>query len=224
MAALPCSRKCGCQTERMVEDGEGGEVALCLWCEDGLPCEAAMQAGARPIRKLFGEKASLTVRVPHPETTDLEKKPLSIEQVLSIRLPGGQILKRPKERKERQEVTMSTHRTKGETLGENLARAIELAKQGKRSGDIAKALGVKPWMVYQSDGLREYRDKNPPGSFYYNLPGISTIISHEKADDKTAGLVPVFLSEAALNRVWRSSSLEEKAAMIGNYLAQVEPA
>jgi hypothetical protein len=39
-SGFPCSGKCGCFTERLVEDlaQPGKQIALCVWCEDGEDC------------------------------------------------------------------------------------------------------------------------------------------------------------------------------------------
>lgn len=69
---LRCSENCGCETERMVEGAEGRKIPLCVWCEDGVPCEEALKKV--PVRALARAPRSITIKVKDPQTTDLNRE------------------------------------------------------------------------------------------------------------------------------------------------------
>jgi hypothetical protein len=55
--SLPCTGGCGCWTERTVEVEPGKPEALCIFCEDGIPCPAARAAVSQPIKNEIKPKA-----------------------------------------------------------------------------------------------------------------------------------------------------------------------
>jgi hypothetical protein len=233
MAGLPCIGNCGCVTDRMVDLGDG-EVPYCLWCEDGIPCTAAANAAAQPVRELPATRKTLTIKVPQPETTDLMRKSfkkaapkIKAAMKKAVQKASEQISERV-HRVDGLEAQVSAHHGKSETLGDQLPKAIKMAEARKSSGEIAEALGVPPWKVYQSAGVRAVREKlgtmGKPMPRAEKKAANKSRVTSAVAKSNGNGLVPVFLSEAALNRVWQGSSLEEKAKMITDYLAQVEPA
>jgi hypothetical protein len=204
----------------MMERVEGeGPVPYCLWCEDGLPCAAATQAAAQPVRQL-PRAAEKAIQKPKPKRIKKPERSLTVAVI-------GPLSRESVHRVDGLEKEM--HHGKTETLGDLAPKAIQMAKAGKSSGEIAEALGIPPWRVYQSDAVRAARkEAGVPKTSKPRKDKAASEGNRKRPKVEVAialpGLVPVMLSEAALNRVWTASSLEEKAAMISHYMAQVEPA
>jgi hypothetical protein len=182
---------------------EGSKVAFCLWCEDGLPCEAAKLAAEQPVRELPAARKPLTIKVPHPETTDLLRK------AMDKAAPKMKAAVKKAIAKAAEEITECVHPVDG------LEKQVKEKKQCRHpecKEMTASKIGCCSAHFY-------WGSKNPTGS-----AGSSGRSKRASADTPSDGLVPVMLSEAALNRVWNGSSLEEKARMISLYLGEIEPA
>jgi hypothetical protein len=172
---IPCVRGCGCLTDRMVDDGEGGKEALCVWCEDEVPCEAAKQIAAQPVRKLPHAPTKLTIRVKK------ERKPNAAKV----------------EQKEPEDKSMKLRKAE--------------------AGEPACACGNLLWSDNKTGVCKECRKKT----------GKRTSKTSPKklpAKPQSQDLVPIYLSEAAMDDFWQQASVESKAEMITAFLARVHPA
>lgn len=220
MEGLACIKKCGCITERIVDvEGYDTPQPLCIWCEDGEVCPTAADKAAEPIRE---QPKSITIRVPNSKSTDLHRG-------------------KPSHKKK------PTQPTPREEEGGWRLEARVVSVQEASGLDVASPSGRSAAVRTRKDPvMREKKQCRFPGPptcknmtsskrgccddhYYWATKNpekkesvVLTTLTNAGLPEFLA-LAPVYLTAAALDRIWSTISLEEKAAMITDHMAKIHP-
>jgi hypothetical protein len=160
---LPCRRNCGCLTDRMIDDGSGQKVPLCVWCEDGVPCEAAKQKESQPVRALAGAERTVTVKVSKEDAAKYPKKARPFIEP-AMRKVAPKVAKKLRatvqdaidDMAEEERETMSKTGKEDPLKGHiEIAEALKLFGEGMSVMEIAEKKGFPAWRFYQSDAWKE---------------------------------------------------------------------
>jgi hypothetical protein len=228
-------------------DDSGQKAPICIWCEDGVPCEAAAERNAQPVRKI---PQSVMIRVskedagkypPLPTEKPKRKKAKVLEPAIVAAAPG--IAKKLQATVqdaindlESEAVRPDADQWKRGAMTKNVSKdtlkgfidiavALTMFKQGVSVTKIAKEKGFPVWRFYQSaEWAKAKATLGTQKAVPRKATKSRTVARLHRAATNGNGIAPVYLSESAMDKLWEDCTIEDKAEMITGFMAKVHPA